>query len=144
MFRAAPVAFFLAFLASSTFGENARNIPGVGTVIDPDNDCTVRDLGGKLRITVPGKAHDFAAELKRWNAPRVMSDVQGDFTITVKISGSFAPAEPSTIDGRKAYNGGGILVVLDDRNHLSLQRGTFATGNGFRHYLNFELRKNSE
>lgn len=144
MFRHAVFACVLLFIATSTFGENTRNIPNIGTIIDPNNDCTIRDSAGKLVITVPGTAHDFAAELKRWNAPRVMSDIQGDFTITVKISGTFAPAKPSTIDGRKAYNGAGILVVVDDHNHLSLQRGTFATGKGFRHYLNFEWRKNSQ
>jgi regulation of enolase protein 1 (concanavalin A-like superfamily) len=144
IFPTAVFASLFVLVASSTFGDEPRDIASVGTIIDPDNDCTIRDSAGKLVITVPGKAHDFAAELERWNAPRVLSDVQGDFTITVKISGKFAPADPSTIDGRKAYNGAGILVVVDDHNHLSLQRGTFSTGNGFRHYLNFELRKNSE
>jgi regulation of enolase protein 1 (concanavalin A-like superfamily) len=120
------------------------NIKGWGDIIDPDKDCQVRLDEGKLMVKVPGAAHDFAAELGRWNAPRILSEVRGDFIIDVQVSGEFKPVEASTIDTRRSYNGAGILLVKDRNNHLSLQRGAVHLGDRVRHYANFELRKDAE
>lgn len=111
--------------------------------IAKDGDCQIRVEKDKMIFDVPGTAHDFAAELKRWNAPHVLSEVEGDFVIDVKISGKFAPGQESTIEGRYPYNGAGLLLVQDEKNHLSLQRGAVRANGRVRHYLNFELRKNS-
>src|SRR5262249_30864558 len=99
---------------------------------------------GKVTVKVPGTAHDFAGELGRWNAPRVLSTVRGDFIIEVKVSGAFKPGEQSTIEGRRSYNGAGLLLVKDPKNHLSLQRGAVYLDDKVRHYANFELRKDGE
>jgi regulation of enolase protein 1 (concanavalin A-like superfamily) len=119
-------------------------LKGWGEVADPDGDCHVELDSGKVSMKVPASPHDFAAELERTNAPRVMSKVRGNFIVEVKISGSFAPAEPSTIPGRTPYNGAGMLIVVDDNNHLSLQRAALMRDGNVRHYANFELRKEGE
>ncbi len=113
---------------------------GWGEVIDPGHDCQVQMKDDEIRIEVPGTAHDFAAELRRWNAPRVLTPIEGDFVLEVKIRGAFQPAEPSTIEGRRPYHGAGLLLVQDEQNHLSLQRGAVLLGKRLRHYANFELR----
>jgi regulation of enolase protein 1 (concanavalin A-like superfamily) len=95
-------------------------------------------------MEVPGTAHDFAAELKRWNAPRVLTEIEGDFMLTVELRGKFQPAAPSTIVGRRPYHGAGLLLVQDAQNHLSLQRGSVLLGKQVRHYANFELRHGLE
>lgn len=117
---------------------------GWGTVIDPDKDCQVSLEDDKLSIKVPASPHDFAAELERWNAPRVLASVKGDFIAEVKISGTFAPAKPSTISGRTPYNGAGILIEVDQQNHIALQRAALFRNGKVRHYANFELRQNGQ
>src|SRR5258707_763187 len=79
----------------------ALTIKGWGDVIDPDKDCQVRLDDGKVIVKVPGSAHDFAGELQRWNAPRVLSEVKGDFILDVQVSGEFKPVEASTIATRR-------------------------------------------
>src|SRR5438105_115775 len=86
-----------------------RNIKGWGDLVDPDNDCPVRVDDGKVTVKIPSTAHDFAAELQRWNAPRILSEVKGDFIIDVQVSGDFKPVEASTIGTRRSYNGAGLL-----------------------------------
>jgi regulation of enolase protein 1 (concanavalin A-like superfamily) len=108
--------------------------------IDPDRDCNITSSPGLISIRVPAAAHDFAAELKRWNAPRILSPVEGDFVLETRLSGEFNPGHKSTINGRRPYHGAGLLLVQDNGNHLSLQRGAVRIGKRVRHYANFELR----
>ncbi|QJW96795.1 DUF1349 domain-containing protein [Frigoriglobus tundricola] len=124
--------------------EKPEHLAGWGKPTDPDGDCKIKLDKKVLTMKLPGAAHDFAGELERWNAPRVMSKVDGDFILEVKVSGTFAPTPESTIPGRLAYNGAGILLVSDKDNHLSLQRGAVNFGDRTRHYLNFELRKDAK
>jgi regulation of enolase protein 1 (concanavalin A-like superfamily) len=135
------VACLLAVASGAADDKAATKIKGWGEVTDPDRDCKVALVKDRLTVKVPGTAHDFAAELQRLNAPRVMGKVQGDFIAEVKVSGEFKPSEKSTIDGRRPYNGAGLLLVKDDNNYVSLHRGAVTLETGVRHYLNFELRK---
>ena len=121
-----------------------RPVEGWGVATDPDNDCKIKAQKGRLTMNLPGTAHDFAAELKRWNAPRVLSKVEGDFHLEVKVAGGFNPTADSSIPGRRGYNGGGLLVVKDADNYVSLHRGAVNLDGRVRHYANFELRKNGE
>jgi len=132
----------LALCAGTLAAEKplAMSIHGWGKVVDPDGDSQIDLDGTKVKITVPGSPHDFAAELQQWNAPRILRGVRGDFIAEVKISGTFDPKGESTIEGRKPYNGAGLLVIADNDNHVSLQRAAFWTGDHVRHYLNFEYR----
>lgn len=135
----------LLFLRSLSAGEKpSLMVKGWGEIADPDGDCTIGLDGEKVTLSIPAAAHDYAAELQRWNAPRILADVRGDFIMDVKISGTFKPGEPSSIEGRRGYNGAGILLVKDAKNHLSLQRGAVFLDGKVRHYLNFELRKEGE
>jgi regulation of enolase protein 1 (concanavalin A-like superfamily) len=119
-------------------------IRGWGEFVDSDSDCPISVNGRKVVIKVPDAAHDFAGELNRWNAPRIIRDAKGDFIIDVKVSGQFKPVDGSNIPPRRSYNGGGILLIKDKNNHVSLQRGAVYLDGKVRHYLNFELRKDGE
>jgi regulation of enolase protein 1 (concanavalin A-like superfamily) len=120
------------------------SIRGWGDIVDPDKDCSISVDGRKVVVKVPDAAHDFAGELNRWNAPRIVREAKGDFIIDVKVSGQFKPALESNIPTRRSYNGAGILLIKDKNNHVSLQRGTVNLDGKVRHYLNFELRKDGE
>jgi regulation of enolase protein 1 (concanavalin A-like superfamily) len=134
----------LGLKEAPTESKSRTSFDGWGAVIDPDKDCQVALDGEKLSMTLPAAAHDFAAELERWNAPRVMASAKGDFIAQVKISGTFTPAKPSTISGRTPYNGAGILIEVDKQNYVSLQRAALFRDGKIRHYANFELRQNGQ
>jgi regulation of enolase protein 1 (concanavalin A-like superfamily) len=120
-------------------------IEGWGRVVDPDGDCTVSIEGARVKILVPETSHEFAAELKRWNAPRIARTVRQDFIAQVKVCGDFEPPPGGgTTKGRKAYHGGGLLLVADEQNHLSIHRAAFRDGGRVQNYLNFELRRDGK
>jgi regulation of enolase protein 1 (concanavalin A-like superfamily) len=117
-------------------------IRGWGTVIDPDEDCRIAVEGKRVSVTVPATSHEFAAELERWNAPRIMQEINGAFIAEVKVCGTLEPPQGrGNTEGRKPYNGGGLLLVADPMNHLNLHRAAFRQGDRVRHYLNFVLRR---
>jgi regulation of enolase protein 1 (concanavalin A-like superfamily) len=149
--RIASLALLACLLAlSATAGEKgkgakpAQHLPGWGEASDPDRDCDVTLVKGKVVVKVPGKAHDFAADIQRWNAPRILSPVKGDCIVEVKVCGELKPAATSTIDGRRLYHGAGLLLVKDDDNYISLHRGAVYINDSVRHYANFELRKGGQ
>ena len=137
-------AGFLSAYSAGADDKPQLSVTGWGKISDPDDDCTIGLKNNSMTLAMPGTPHDFAAELERWNAPRIMSKVRGDFVVEVKISGAFNPVKPSTIEGRTPYNGAGILIVQDEKNYLSLQRAALFADGHIRHYLNFELRKDGD
>ncbi len=141
---AGPLLACLLSLAVPVDDRPGKAIAGWGEIIDPDGDCQITAVKGKVTIQVPGKAHDFAGELQRWNAPRVLSPVKGDFIVEVKVGGELKPSDTSTIPGRRSYNGAGLMIIKDKDNHVSLHHGAVHLDNGVRHYANFELRKDAE
>src|SRR5262245_23570907 len=62
-----------------------------GETIDPDRDCKFEMTGEKLRLTIPGKQH--FVERKLYNAPRVAREIEGDFTLTVRVTFPIRPAK---------------------------------------------------
>jgi hypothetical protein len=122
--------------------ETKRELPGWGTVIDPDHDCTFFVAEDALLISVPGShPHDLAADIDTTNAPRVLQSVRGDFTIQVKIEGRFAPGEDSTKEGRTGYNGAAIVAMSDAQNVVTLARAVLQRpGEEAVPYANFEIR----
>jgi hypothetical protein len=141
-----PVLLCLCALGARADEKPGKNIPGFGVASDPDGDCDITFKDGKVQLTLPGKAHDFAADLKRWNAPRVLAPtpVRGDFIAELKVGGELKPGETSTIQGRRPYHGAGLLLLKDQNNYISLHRGAVYLDNRVRHYANFELRKDGE
>lgn len=99
-----------------------------GKVVDPDRDCKFSVNGKGLTITVPGTLHDLNKRNKM-NAPRVLEAVEGDFEITVKVSGKFNPGPKSTIsENNVRFTSGGLLLWHDERNYIRLERNTMVRG----------------
>ena len=80
-----------------------------GKFVDPDRDCTVTLDGSVLKIRVPGRPHGLVPPRGLLNAPRVVRDVEGDFTATVKIR-VLAPGG----DRPPARFTAGLLVMASD------------------------------
>jgi regulation of enolase protein 1 (concanavalin A-like superfamily) len=134
---------FVCFLAVGLQAGNppGKAVPGWGTLIDPDGDCTISVAKDKVKIDLPGTAHDFAADIQRWNSPHILTPVSGDLIVDLKVCGEFKPGQNSVIEGRRPYHGAGLLLLKDKDNYVSLHRGVVNLDTGARHYANFELRK---
>jgi regulation of enolase protein 1 (concanavalin A-like superfamily) len=116
-----------------------------GTPVNPDEDCRFFLSDGTLLIHVPGspRPHDLSAELGNVNAPRVLQEAKGDFTLQVRVEGRFVPGSRSMLARRTPYNGAGLVAVFDDGNVVTLARAVLRHGDGGpMPYANFEIRVN--
>jgi hypothetical protein len=79
--------------------------------IDPKGDSyfSLTDIPGSLMITVSGPDHDLYENL---NAPRLLQNVQGDFTVTTMV----------TIYPEYNYQAAGLLYWQDADNYVRLER----------------------
>lgn len=112
-----------------------------GEVVDPDGDCEWKMNDGALAIEVPGTLHDLNIEISKNNAPRVVQEVEGDFVAKVKVTGSFDPGPVRTGPKSVPYNGGGLLVWLDEGSYIRLERGSMSRDNRVVGLLAFESRE---
>jgi regulation of enolase protein 1 (concanavalin A-like superfamily) len=97
-------------------------LPGWGLAIDPDKDCKFTPKAGSIAIDVPAAMHDSGGPDRKFNAPRVLREVDGDFVLTVKVGGDFKPGPRSTNPRSVPYLAGGILVWSDSDNFIRLER----------------------
>ncbi len=139
---------------SGTSGDQEKKTPPVsgqteakavwGKAEDPDKDCKIEARENQLTIKVTGgaKPHDLSAEIGTMNAPRSLQEIEGDFTMRVTVDGGFAPGGDSTQAGRSGYNGAGLLLMVDDKNYIRLERATLHwKGQEPQPYINFEMRE---
>jgi hypothetical protein len=128
--------------AGSQPEEGGARLPGWGQKVDPDNDCTFEVQGAGLDVTVPPTPHDLSVELARTNAPRVLQEVVGDFTLRVKVCGVLRPTAPGSVEGRLPYQAAGVLVWSNEDNYLRLERAGLNRNGNLSSYVAFELRTN--
>jgi S1-C subfamily serine protease len=112
-----------------------------GEVVDPDGDCRLRLEKGALVGDVPGTLHDLNIDINVINAPRVVQEIEGDFTVTVKVLGSFRPGRVRTGPKSVPYNGGGLVAWLDQDHYIRLERGSMFRDNHVLGFLAFESRE---
>ena len=96
-------------------------IDGWGSVTDPDGDCAIKGDKAKLTITVPGAAHDLHPT-RAMNAPRVLREVDGDFSVTVKVACPLTPGKKVLGKGATAGVYAGLLVWAGEKDYLRLER----------------------
>jgi regulation of enolase protein 1 (concanavalin A-like superfamily) len=128
------------FLGSLTLGEagirttgtpepepKGTELKGWGLAIDTDNDCKFTPGNKGLTVDLPATLHDSFGP-RKFNAPRVMREVDGDFVLTVKVAGDFKPGPKSTQPTSVPYLAGGILVWSDSDNLIRMERAAFLRG----------------
>jgi regulation of enolase protein 1 (concanavalin A-like superfamily) len=91
-----------------------------------------------MKIEIPAKMHDLGGALHKFNAPRVMRAVDGDFVLTVKIASDFTPGARSTNPRSVPYLSSGVLLWSDSENFIRLERGSMRRGNQIVHTAAFE------
>lgn len=77
-------------------------------------------LTGKLRIRVPAANHDLSP-FRGLNAPRLLTNVSGDFAVQVKVTGDFKPG-PNSLGKGHPFTSAGILIWQDNDNYLRIER----------------------
>ncbi|MDR3639537.1 MAG: trypsin-like peptidase domain-containing protein [Isosphaeraceae bacterium] len=112
-----------------------------GEVVDPDGDCALKLQDGDLVYEVPGTLHDLNVDVGSNNGPRVVQEVDGDFTALVKVTGSFEPGPVRTGPKSVPYNGGGLLLWWDEGNYIRLERAAMYRNNRVVGFLAFESRE---
>ncbi len=140
------------FLSSLAIGEGktrvdiappeprGRELASWGRVIDPDQDCEFRPDDKTLSVKVPGTLHDLHPDLGKFNAPRIMKAIEGNFVLNVKVTGDFQPGGTSTNPRGIPYNGAGILIWIDEANFIRLERAAVLRNGRVTTYVGFEER----
>lgn len=91
--------------------------------VDPDRDCKFLFRGGTLAIELPGGDHDLAPKRKRFNAPRLLREIEGDFIMQVRVSASFRPSAKSAVDKQEPRVAAGLVLIPADENCIRLEYG---------------------
>jgi len=123
---------------SPTPEQKGTDLADWGLVLDPFKDCEFIPEKNRLRVNVTGSKHLMPAAQPSLNYPRVMRDVEGDFVVTVKVTGEFKPGGKSTNPRTVAFNGAGIVVWSDPDNYIRLERAAIPRGANPYTYINFE------
>lgn len=127
MLRAVFAAMLVAPVAAAPVPKEddaARMRRIYGTPEDPDKDCTFKMVGDKLRIEIPAKHHSMNPNPGFMNAPRVVGEVEGDFTAVVRVTFPIrpAPGPKADEDFNKFATGGLVAWVSDEENCQVLRR----------------------
>jgi regulation of enolase protein 1 (concanavalin A-like superfamily) len=115
-----------------------------GETIDPDQDCQFLFGQNNLSIAIPGTDHALAIERQQMNAPRLLRDIKGDFSLEVRLVGNYPTSSTTLITQRFPFHGAGLLLWQDQDNYIRLERATIFAGGKQRHYINFEKRANGQ
>jgi regulation of enolase protein 1 (concanavalin A-like superfamily) len=97
-------------------------LDGWGIVTDPAGDCALKADNGKLTMTIPGGTHDLSPDSGGMSAPRVLREVDGDFSARVRVTGAFMPGPRAHNPKTVSFNSAGLLVWHDDKNFVRFER----------------------
>ncbi|HEV3416197.1 MAG TPA: DUF1349 domain-containing protein [Pirellulales bacterium] len=110
----------------------AQTVKGFGAVVDPDGDCQVSEQF-RVTITVPKTPHDltYATEsaYTKMNAPRIVQDIKGDFSLAVKVEAFPFPKPDTSSNNRYSFVSSGLLIWQDERNFIRLERAALGGQN---------------
>jgi regulation of enolase protein 1 (concanavalin A-like superfamily) len=93
-----------------------------GEPSDPDGDCKIALDGNALVIDVPATPHGLVEGVGQGNAPRVMREIEGDFTVQVKVCGRLHPTAPASAAKAVSFHAGGFLVWGNKDNYARFVR----------------------
>jgi regulation of enolase protein 1 (concanavalin A-like superfamily) len=101
------------------------NVAGWGVVVDPVGDCVFKLDGIQFTIQIPGAYHDLWPGEGKVNAPLVLQEVEGDFTISVALT-HIDKAERDTriagLAGTTSFHAGSLVIWQDAKNFVRFDR----------------------
>jgi hypothetical protein len=102
-----------------------QGAPTFGEVVDPDGDCRIELGKESVLITVPGTHHDltYTEQYRKHNAPRVLRNVEGDFSLSASIEAFPLPGQDAKSSGGNfVFVSGGQVVWIDVKNYIRFER----------------------
>jgi hypothetical protein len=58
---------------------------------------------------------------KRFNAPRLIRELEGDFVMQVRVCGSFRPSAKSSVEGKSPRVAAGLVLIAADKDYIRLE-----------------------
>ena len=108
-----------------------ETVEGWGKIVDPVGDCTFDLTEGKFTIKVPGAYHDLWPVKGQVNAPLVLQEIAGDFTVDVLVE-EVTKAEPDTVlpgmASTASFHAGSLIVWQDAKNFVRFDRTNMNKG----------------
>jgi len=122
-FALAALATCAVFVAGSS-AQQQQTFDSWGTLVDPDAKCIVLENKGRLTITIPNVTHDltYDGDYAKTNAPRLLRDVEDDFTMEVKVLAYSRPEPKTSSGGRYSFVSAGLVIWVDDKSFIRLER----------------------
>ncbi len=99
---------------------------GWGDPVDPDKDCKIQRDKYSFTIEMPGTDHDYDPVRKRFNAPRILSNLEGEFDLQVRVRIDFRPSVQSTVQGQPAFVSAGFLLIYPEPEYPICDRMEYA------------------
>jgi regulation of enolase protein 1 (concanavalin A-like superfamily) len=93
-----------------------------GTWTDPDKDCKFKLTGGELKVSLPAADHLLGKMIgqAKNNAPRVLREVEGDFTAVVRVT---IPVPDRVPESSWQYYAGGLVAWESDQGYAVVRLG---------------------
>lgn len=101
-------------------------VSGWNDPVNPDKDCKIRRDKNVLSIEMPGSNHDYDPVRKRFNAPRLLCDLEGDFDLVVRVRIDYRFSAPSTVQGQPSFVSAGFLLIHPEANESICDRMEYA------------------
>ena|GEM_PF-1204331 len=113
------------------------SFPGLGDLIDPLRDSKITATSDTVTIKVASGPHVFDAMRGLADAPRSMTEVEGDFVAQVRVLGNLKPGTKFIKGLNFAFQGAGILIWQDPENYVRFERTSMYNFKGERLYWVF-------
>jgi len=98
------------------------SFPGLGDLIDPLKDSKITATSDTVTIKVASGPHVFDAMRGLADAPRSMTEVEGDFVATVRVLGDLKPGTKFIKGLNFTFQGAGFLIWQDAENYVRFER----------------------
>ncbi len=113
-------------------------IKGWGLANDPDGHCRFEPGDGKLRIQVPSSPYKEIPGKAELHAPTILSPVRGEFVAIVQVGGDLHPGPEPSVADTLPYNAAGLILWVDPRTYIRIERAGLIKNGAFLTYANFE------
>jgi hypothetical protein len=89
-------------------------VSGWGRPVDPDGDCKIKRGSNTLIIEMPGTDHDYDPVRNRFNAPRILRELEGNFDLQIRTRIDCLPSAQSTVKGQPSFVSAGFLLIYPE------------------------------